>query len=76
MHFSSQLSHLGLFQSRLFDTKSHREEEDGSHQPEAIAPDWENREVSTGTAIMAVQFDGGMVLGADSRTTTGSYIAN
>uniref|UniRef100_A0A8C2LHW2 Proteasome subunit beta n=1 Tax=Cricetulus griseus TaxID=10029 RepID=A0A8C2LHW2_CRIGR len=43
---------------------------------EALAPDWENREVSTGTMIMAVQFNGGMVLGADSRTTTGSYIAN
>uniref|UniRef100_A0A8D0Y7Q1 Proteasome 20S subunit beta 6 n=1 Tax=Sus scrofa TaxID=9823 RepID=A0A8D0Y7Q1_PIG len=43
---------------------------------EAITPDWENREVSTGTTIMAVQFDGGVVLGADSRTTTGSYIAN
>jgi len=25
---------------------------------------------------MAVQFNGGVVLGADSRTTTGSYIAN
>jgi len=25
---------------------------------------------------MAVQFDGGVVVGADSRTTTGSYIAN
>lgn len=25
---------------------------------------------------MAVQFKGGVVLGADSRTTTGSYIAN
>ncbi|XP_037010608.2 LOW QUALITY PROTEIN: proteasome subunit beta type-6-like [Artibeus jamaicensis] len=44
--------------------------------PEAFTPDWENREVSTGTTIMAVQFDGGMVLGADSRTTTGSYITN
>ena len=44
--------------------------------PEAIAPDWENREVSPGTTIMAVQFDGGVVLGADSRATTGSYIAN
>ncbi|EGV93933.1 Proteasome subunit beta type-6 [Cricetulus griseus] len=44
--------------------------------PEALAPDWENREVSTGTTIMAVQFNGGVVLGADSRTTTGSYIAN
>ena len=30
----------------------------------------------TGTSIMAVEFDGGVVIGADSRTTTGSYIAN
>jgi len=33
-------------------------------------------EVSLGTTIMAVQFNGGVVVGADSRTTTGSYIAN
>lgn len=33
-------------------------------------------EVSTGTSIMAVEFDGGVVVGADSRTTTGAYIAN
>jgi 20S proteasome subunit beta 1 len=25
---------------------------------------------------MAVQFEGGVIIGADSRTTTGSYIAN
>ena len=28
------------------------------------------------TTIMAVTFDGGVVLGADSRTSTGNYIAN
>jgi hypothetical protein len=28
----------------------------------------------TQTSIMAVQFDGGVIVGADSRTTTGSYI--
>ncbi|KAJ9092379.1 hypothetical protein QFC21_006881 [Naganishia friedmannii] len=33
-------------------------------------------EVNLGTSIMAVAFEGGVVLGADSRTTTGSYIAN
>ncbi|KAF9055101.1 20S proteasome subunit [Hymenopellis radicata] len=33
-------------------------------------------EVNLGTSIMAVQFKGGVVIGADSRTTTGSYIAN
>lgn len=33
-------------------------------------------EVSMGTSIMAVKFKDGVILGADSRTTTGSYIAN
>lgn len=30
----------------------------------------------TQTSIMAVAFNGGVVVGADSRTTTGAYIAN
>lgn len=29
-----------------------------------------------GTTIMAVTFEGGVILGADSRTSTGSYVAN
>jgi 20S proteasome subunit beta 1 len=33
-------------------------------------------EVSTGTTIMAIPFDGGVVVGADSRVSTGTYIAN
>lgn len=32
--------------------------------------------VSMGTTIMAATYDGGVVMGADSRTSTGSYIAN
>ncbi|XP_003389514.1 PREDICTED: proteasome subunit beta type-6-like [Amphimedon queenslandica] len=32
--------------------------------------------VSTGTTIMAVEYDGGVIIGADSRTTSGSYIVN
>ncbi|MBN3306936.1 PSB6 protein, partial [Amia calva] len=28
------------------------------------------------TTILAVEYDGGVVIGADSRTTTGAYIAN
>ncbi|OMJ23513.1 Proteasome subunit beta type-6 [Smittium culicis] len=39
-------------------------------------PSLKKGEVDLGTTIMAVQFDGGVVVGADSRTTTGSYIAN
>ncbi|KAF9782715.1 20S proteasome subunit [Thelephora terrestris] len=33
-------------------------------------------EVNLGTSIMAVQFKDGVIIGADSRTTTGAYIAN
>ncbi|KAI9355712.1 nucleophile aminohydrolase [Zopfochytrium polystomum] len=33
-------------------------------------------EVDLGTTIMAVQYKDGVIVGADSRTTTGSYIAN
>lgn len=32
--------------------------------------------VSTGTSIIAVEFNGGVVIGADSRTSAGSYVAN
>jgi len=32
--------------------------------------------VKTGTTIMAVQFPGGVVMGADTRTSTGEYVAN
>lgn len=28
------------------------------------------------TTIMAIEFDGGVIIGADSRTTTGAYVAN
>ncbi|CAL1545404.1 unnamed protein product [Lymnaea stagnalis] len=38
--------------------------------------EWLNTEVSTGTTIMATEFDGGVIVGADSRTTTGTYVAN
>lgn len=31
---------------------------------------------STGTSIMAVVYDGGVLVGADSRTTSGVYIAD
>jgi 20S proteasome subunit beta 1 len=40
-----------------------------------MGPDWDE-EHKTGTSIMAVVFQDGVVVGADSRTTTGAYIAN
>lgn len=46
------------------------------HQLAHPGPGLKAGEVDLGTTIMAVEFDGGVVMGADSRTTTGSYIAN
>ncbi|BES99894.1 unnamed protein product [Nesidiocoris tenuis] len=33
-------------------------------------------EVSTGTTILACEYEGGVMIAADSRTSTGSYVAN
>ncbi|XP_003700780.1 proteasome beta1 subunit [Megachile rotundata] len=41
-----------------------------------LVPDWLHSEKSTGTSIMACEFDGGVVIGADSRATTGAYISS
>jgi len=38
--------------------------------------DFLKQAVDLGTSIMAVAFDGGVIVGADSRTSTGVYIAN
>ncbi|XP_067945825.1 proteasome subunit beta type-6-like [Watersipora subatra] len=38
-------------------------------------PDWLNQELSTGTSIIAVEYKDGVVLGADSRTSLGAYVA-
>merc|ERR1719428_1751316 len=40
---------------------------------DVMAPE---KAVKTGTTIMAVTYDGGVVMGADSRTSTGDYVAN
>ncbi|XP_060069315.1 proteasome subunit beta type-6-like [Ylistrum balloti] len=48
----------------------------GMFSSDLSCPDWLNAEHETGTTIMAVQFDGGVIIGADSRTTTGAYVAN
>merc|ERR1719262_1597239 len=36
----------------------------------------EKEGVKTGTTIMAIRYNGGVVLGADTRTSTGEYVAN
>ncbi|XP_042881038.1 proteasome subunit beta type-6-like [Penaeus japonicus] len=43
---------------------------------DALLPDWMKNELLTGTSIMAVEFDGGVVVGADSRTSLGTYVSN
>jgi 20S proteasome subunit beta 1 len=44
--------------------------------PTAAAFDPTLTDVSLGTTIIAVSYRGGVILGADSRTSTGSYVAN
>ncbi|CAF0924880.1 unnamed protein product [Brachionus calyciflorus] len=39
-------------------------------------PDWLKEEHKTGTTIVAAEFNGGVIIAADSRTTTGAYVAN
>ena len=39
-------------------------------------PSWLPAEVSTGTTLCAVEFKDGVVLGADTRTSMGSWVAN
>jgi len=48
----------------------------GAQSASIAGPDFLREEVSTGTTIMAVEYDGGVVIGADSRTSSGSYVAN
>lgn len=42
----------------------------------SLTPDWMSNEVLTGTSIMAVEFDGGVIVGADSRTSMGTFVSN
>merc|ERR1712066_295968 len=44
--------------------------------PPSMAQESVAEEVSTGTTLVAVEFADGVVLGADSRTSMGTYVAN
>ncbi|KAB7498527.1 Proteasome subunit beta type-6 [Armadillidium nasatum] len=48
---------------------------DKSHLKQLI-PEQLQDEPMTGTTIMAIEFDGGVVIGADSRTSMGAYCSN
>lgn len=39
-------------------------------------PEWMSEEVKTGTTIIAIEFDGGVVLGSDSRVSAGASVVN
>ncbi|XP_028657253.1 proteasome subunit beta type-9-like [Erpetoichthys calabaricus] len=44
--------------------------------PLSAEPSWMSCEVSTGTTIMAVEFEGGVVIGSDSRVSAGQSVVN
>uniref|UniRef100_A0A8C2X3G6 Proteasome 20S subunit beta 9a n=1 Tax=Cyclopterus lumpus TaxID=8103 RepID=A0A8C2X3G6_CYCLU len=43
---------------------------------EETGPEWLSEEVKTGTTIIAIEFDGGVVLGSDSRVSAGASVVN
>lgn len=45
-------------------------------QNEQFIPEWLKEEVKTGTTILAAEFKDGVIIAADSRTTSGSYVSN
>jgi len=48
-----------------------------AHAPASYHGEYDSTSpIMTGTTIMAAVYDGGVVMGADSRTSTGNYVAN
>uniref|UniRef100_A0A668S2J5 Proteasome 20S subunit beta 9a n=1 Tax=Oreochromis aureus TaxID=47969 RepID=A0A668S2J5_OREAU len=43
---------------------------------EEAAPEWLSEEVKTGTTIIGIEYDGGVVLGSDSRVSAGETVVN
>eukprot|EP00897_Mesotaenium_endlicherianum_P002750 jgi/Mesen1/2502/ME000159S01616 len=43
---------------------------------ESFENEWTTKAVDLGTTIVAASYNGGVILGADSRTTTGTYVSN
>uniref|UniRef100_A0A3Q3SBG5 Proteasome 20S subunit beta 9a n=1 Tax=Mastacembelus armatus TaxID=205130 RepID=A0A3Q3SBG5_9TELE len=43
---------------------------------EETGPEWLSEEVKTGTTIIAIEFNGGVVLGSDSRVSAGASVVN
>uniref|UniRef100_A0A3B1JMA9 Proteasome 20S subunit beta 9a n=1 Tax=Astyanax mexicanus TaxID=7994 RepID=A0A3B1JMA9_ASTMX len=42
----------------------------------SLQPEWLSEEVSTGTTIIAIAFEGGVVIGSDSRVSAGASVVN
>jgi len=45
-------------------------------EAEDLTPEWVKEAVMTGTTILAAEYNGGVIIAADSRTSSGSYVAN
>ena len=70
MSFSFPIPSSGGSRRRLFSSSNRHMDPAGTPTP------WGGAPPATGTTIVAVAFDGGVVVGADSRVSTGTYVSN
>lgn len=67
---------FGKEESLQFTTRQTNMKTDTITHEGIITQQLTDQAVSTGTTIMAVEYDGGVIVGADSRTTSGAYIVS
>ncbi|XP_074603421.1 proteasome beta1 subunit [Brevipalpus obovatus] len=53
-----------------------RIKETGESHLDSLVPNWCKTSVSMGTTLMALEYDGGIIIGADTRTSMGTFVMN
>lgn len=70
---------MDILNAKTYDVEEDQltERQQFSQMDKLILPlEFQQAPVSTGTTIVAAEYDGGVIIGADTRTSTGSFVAN